>query len=55
MLFQSFNLVLLKSLAIQFVEYSVLIVAFFLFFVLMNNLMDKANKAKKSTIKVLSN
>ena len=55
MILQSFNLVLLKSLAVQFVEYSVLMVAFFMFFMLMNNLMVKINKTKDSNAKVLSN
>ena len=55
MFLQSFNLAFLKSLAIQFVEYSILMVAFFMFFMLMNNLMDKINKTKSSKTKVLSN
>ncbi|WP_155810474.1 hypothetical protein [Polaribacter sp. Hel_I_88] len=55
MILQSFNLVLIKSLAVQFVEYSVLMAAFFIFFVLMNNLIDKINKTKDSKAKVLSN
>ena len=52
---QYFNLISLKSFAIEFVEYSVLIFAFFMFFILMNTLINKVNKAKKSTVKVLSN
>lgn len=55
MITQFINLVLLKSLAIQFVEYSVLIFAFFMFFMLMNNLIHKVNKTKNSTAKALSN
>ncbi len=55
MITQSINLVLLKSLAIQFVEYSVLIFAFFIFFILVDKLINKVNKTKKSTAKVLPN
>ncbi len=52
---QYFNLISLKSFAIEFVEYSVLIFAFFMFFMLVDKLMHKINKTKKSTAKVIPN
>ncbi len=55
MIFQSFNLIFLEILAIKFVEYSVLILAFFLFFILVNNLMDRLKKSKNIQIQLLSN
>jgi len=55
MITQSFNLVLLKSLAIQFVEYSVFMFAFFMFFMLMSKLMEKFIKSKSANTKALSN
>lgn len=54
MLTQFFNLVFLKAFAFQFVNYMLLTVAFFSFFVLINNLME-ARKAKLFDNKVLSN
>lgn len=59
MLIQSFNLVLLKTFALQFFEYTVLILVFFFIFVAVNHVLDRAKKLKNigvkaSTIKSIS-
>lgn len=54
MLSQFINLVFLKAFAFQFVNYALLTVAFFSFFVLVNNLME-AKKEKIEAKKILTN
>ena len=54
MLIQFLNLVFLKAFAFQFINYALLTVAFFSFFVLVNNIME-AKKMKNLNKNTLSN
>lgn len=54
MLLQSFNLVLLKTLAVQFFEYSVLVLVFFSLLVLISNVKNRVKKLKVIRIKSIS-
>ena len=54
MLIQSFNLVFLKTLAVQFFEYSVLVLALFSLLVLISNLRNRVKKLKVIRIKSIS-
>ena len=53
MLVQYFNLVFIKSFALQFFDYTVLTLAFFSFFVLVSNLMNRAKKIKNTEVKIM--
>ena len=54
MLIQFLNLVFLKAFAFQFINYALLTVAFFSFFVLVNNIME-AQKAKNLDNNLINN
>ncbi|MGK0412618.1 MAG: hypothetical protein ACJA1B_000816 [Polaribacter sp.] len=54
MLIQSFNLVLLKTLAFQFFEYSVLVLVLFSLLVLISNVKNRVKKLKVVKIKSIS-